>query len=86
MLVQYQRACWNDNFIKKNIFCPRDWALLYDSKLKQFKGKFSTSLLVPYEMDEVFDNGSTRIKTFDGSQTSFVVNGHRLKIYHQPLS
>ena len=60
--------------------------MLYDSKLKQFKGKFSTGWLGPYEVDEVFDNGSLRIKTIDGSQTSFVLNGHRLKIYHQPLS
>ena len=26
------------------------------------------------------------IKTIDGSQISFVVNGHRLRIYHQPTS
>ena len=40
----------------------------------------------PYEVVIAFDNGSVEIKTIDGSQISFVVNGHRLKLYHQPIS
>jgi hypothetical protein len=27
-----------------------------------------------------------KIKTIDEDQTSFVVNGHRLKFYHKPMS
>ena len=33
-----------------------------------------------------FDNGLVEIKTIDGSQVSFVVNEHRLRLYHQPTS
>jgi hypothetical protein len=33
-----------------------------------------------------FDNGSVKIKTIDDSQNSFVVNGHRLKVYNKTLS
>ena len=40
----------------------------------------------PYEVDTVYDNGAVRIKTIDEKQTSLVVNGHRLKFYHKPLS
>ena len=40
----------------------------------------------PYEVVKDFDNGSVEIKTVDGMQISFVVNGHRLRIYHQPTS
>ena len=40
----------------------------------------------PYEVVTAFDNGSVEIKTIDDSQTSFVVNGHRLRLYHQPIS
>jgi hypothetical protein len=40
----------------------------------------------PYEVDTVYDNGAVRIKTIDENQTSLVVNGHRLKVYHKPLS
>jgi hypothetical protein len=42
--------------------------------------------LGPYEVETVFDNGSVKIKTIDDSQNSFVVNGHRLKVYNKPLS
>ena len=40
----------------------------------------------PYEVVTAFDNGSVKIKTIDGSEISFVVNGHRLRIYHQSTS
>ena len=40
----------------------------------------------PYEVVTTFDNGLVEIKTIDGSQISFVVNGHRLILYHQPTS
>ena len=40
----------------------------------------------PYELVTTFDNGSVKIKTMDGSEISFVVNGHRLRLYHQPTS
>ena len=39
----------------------------------------------PYEIVTVFDNGSVKIKTIDEEQTAFVVNGHRLKVYHKPI-
>ena len=40
----------------------------------------------PYEVVTYFDNGSVEINTIDGSQIFFVVNGHRLRLYHQPTS
>ena len=64
----------------------RDWALQFDSKFKDFQGKFQTHWLGPYEIDKVFSNGVVRIKTIDEFQTPLILNGHRLKIYHKPLS
>lgn len=58
------------------MFRPSDWAWLYDSKFKHFKGKFSTIWLGPYEVIEVFDNGLVHIYIIDDDNTSFVVNGH----------
>ena len=40
----------------------------------------------PYEVVTAFDNGSVKLKTIDGLEISFVVNGHRLKLYHQSTS
>ena len=86
ILVQNQRSKWHDKYIKKKHFQPGDWALLFNSKYKTFKGKIMTRWLGPYEVETIFDNGSVRIKTIDDSQNSFVVNGHRLKVYNKPLS
>jgi len=86
MLVKYQRAQLHEKDIKNKVFQPGDWALLYDSKFKHFKGKFSTIWLRPYEVEELFDNGFFKLKTIDADQTPFMVNGHLLEIYHQILS
>ena len=86
MLTQNQRKTWHDKFIKKKQFNTGDWALLFDSWFKIFKGKLTTRWIGPYEVVTTFDNGSVKIKTIDGSQIYFVVNGHRLRLYHQPTS
>eukprot|EP00253_Pinus_taeda_P002703 PITA_02703 len=77
-LVQQQRMKWHDRYIKIKTFHKGDWALLFDSKFKDFKAKFMTHWLGPYEIEEIFDNGAVKIKTIDQDPTSFVVNGHRL--------
>ena len=40
----------------------------------------------PYEVIWVFENGSVEVKTIDGQDSVFLVNGHRLKKYFHPLS
>ena len=67
MLIQNERKQWHDKFIKQNKFNARDWALLFDSRFKNFKGKLTTCWLGPYEVVTAFDNGSVKIKTIDGS-------------------
>ena len=86
MLIHNQWKQWHDKFIKKNQFNTGDWALLFDSQFKNFKGKLTTRYLGPYEVVIAFDNRSVEIKTIDGSQISFVVNGQRTRLYHQPTS
>lgn len=41
-IVQLQRKILNDKCIKLGNFKEGDWKLLYDSKFKDFKGKFMT--------------------------------------------
>ena len=86
MLIQNQRKTWHDKFIKKKQFNTGDLALLFDSRFKNFKGKLTTHWMGPYEVVIAFDNESVEIKTIDGSQISFVVNGHTLRLYHQLTS
>jgi hypothetical protein len=86
ILVQNQRSKWHDKFTKKKHFQPSDWAMLFDSRFKTFKGKLTTQWLGPYEVDIIYDNGALKIKTIDNGEVSFVVNGHRLKFYHKLIS
>ena len=85
-LIQNQRNKWHDNFLKRKIFQEGDWALLFDSRFKHFRRKLTTRWMGPYEIVTIFYNGYVKIRTIDDEQATFVVNGHRLKVYHKPLS
>jgi len=85
-LIQQQWAKWNDRYIKKKQFKKGKWALLYDSKFKNFKEKFNTHWLGPYEIEKVFYNGFIWVKTIDNGNVTFLVNWHRLKLYQNPQS
>jgi len=85
-LIQQQRAHWHDKYIKKKQFKEGDWALLFDSKFKDFKAKFTTHWLGPYEIAEVYENGSVKLQTIDDEESSFIVNGHRLKLYNKHVN
>jgi hypothetical protein len=54
--------------------------------LKDFKAKFTTHWLGPYEIAQVYDNGSVKLQTIDDEANSFIVNGYRLKLYNKPVS
>jgi hypothetical protein len=71
----------HDRFIKENLFKEEDWALLYDSRYKDLKGKFMTIWLGPYQIDTFYLNGLIKIITIDESTTPLLVNGYRLRIY-----
>lgn len=77
---------WHENFIKTKVFHEGDWALLYDFGFKDFEGKIRTRWMGPYQVDAVFDNRTVILITIDENKTSFVVNGHHLKLYHRLAS
>jgi len=63
-----------------------DWELLFISIFKDFKGKFNTYWIGPYEIKSIFNNGSVKIHTIDDENVSFLVNGHKIKLYKNPKS
>jgi hypothetical protein len=85
-IIQQQRSKWHDKTIKNKQFQKGNWALLYDSRFKEFQGKLRTRWLGPYEVDTVFPNGTVRLLTIDDSKTLLLVNGHRLRLYQRPIS
>jgi hypothetical protein len=80
-IIQQQRSQWHEKNIKNKQFQKGNWALLYDSRFKEFQGKLRTRWLGPYEVDTVFPNGTVRLLTIDDSKTPLLVNGHRLCLY-----
>jgi len=85
-VIQQQCSKWHDLFIKKKIFQNGDWALLYDSCFKDFRGKLQTRWIGTYKVDTIFDNGTIKLTTIDDAETPIFANGHRLQLYQQPLS
>eukprot|EP00253_Pinus_taeda_P007957 PITA_07957 len=85
-VVQLQRKIWHDRHLNEKQFQPGDWALLYDSRYKDFKGKLGTRWLGLYTVERCNENGSMLIRTIDEESIPMLVNGHRLKIYRKPLS
>ena len=84
-IVQQQWTKWHDQLIKTKYFKEGDWALLSDSRFKNFKGKLQTHWLGPYEIETIYDNGIVWIKTINGEGTLLMANGHRLRPYKKPL-
>ena len=85
-VVQLQRKIWHDRHLNEKQFQSGDWALLYDSRYKDFKGKLRKRWLGPYTVEKCNENGSVLIKTIDEEAIPMLVNGNRLKIYKEPLS
>jgi len=83
-IIQYQRSKWYKKFIRNEEFKVGDWDLLFVSKFKDFKGKIITHRFGPYDVEEVFNIGSIKIKTIDEEGVLFVVNDYRLKLYNKP--
>ncbi|XP_059068177.1 uncharacterized protein LOC131858747 [Cryptomeria japonica] len=84
--IQNQRMKWHDRYIKDKSFKLGDWALLYDLRYKDNLGKLHTRWLGPYEIVETFSNGAIRLSTVDLVKFKLLFNGHRLCLYHKPLS
>ena len=51
-VVQLQRKVWHDKNIKEKTFQEGYWALLYDSRFKEFKGKLMKRWLGPYIVEK----------------------------------
>ena len=77
---------WHDKNIKEKQFQEGNWALLYDSRYKDFKGKLRTIWFGPSVVERCHDNGSVQIRTIDEEAIRFLVNGLRMKMYKRPLS
>eukprot|EP00253_Pinus_taeda_P022334 PITA_22334 len=75
-VVQLQNKIWHDQHLHEKQFQLGDWALLYDSRYKDFKGKLRKRWLGPYIVEKCNDNGSVLTKTIDEEDIPMLVSGH----------
>ena len=55
--------------------------LLYDSRYKDFPGKLHTRWIGPYQVLQIFENGSLQLAQLDGTPLDTRTNGSRVKLY-----
>lgn len=53
---------------------------------QHFPRKLQTQWLGLYEIQKVHDNGTITLTTIDGFGHTFKDNGHRVRVYHKPLT
>ena len=79
-ICKAKNKAYHDKHINRISFHVHDKVWLYNYLLRLFPRKLRSRWDGPYEILEVFDNGSVLILD-PKTQNSFMVNGHRLKPY-----
>ncbi|XP_057806502.1 uncharacterized protein LOC131021332 [Salvia miltiorrhiza] len=72
----------HDAKIRKNEFLVGQKVLLFNSRFKMMAEKLRSKWSGPFVIKEIFSNGNIEVYDHNGVDT-FVVNGHRLKPYHE---
>ena len=77
-IYKAKNKAFHDKHINRKTFHVHNKAWLYNSHLKLFAGKLRSRWDGPYEILQVFHNGSVLILD-PKTKNSFMENGHRLK-------
>ena len=81
-----REKAWHDRHIKSNIFQIGDLVLLYNIKFVKFPGKLKTHWLGPYQIQQVTEGGVVQLSKLNGELVPTLINGSRLKLYHDSHS
>ncbi|XP_025670258.1 uncharacterized protein [Arachis hypogaea] len=80
-IYKEKTKAFHDHHIRKKDFQEGDEVFLYNSRLKFMPGKLRSRWEGPFKVNEVKPYGV--VELFDPqSDTTFKVNGHRVKKYH----
>ena len=72
----------HDKMLVRKEFCVGQKVLLYNSRLKLFSGKLRSRWLGPYIVTKILPFGAVQILE-PRTDKAFIVNGHRLKPFHE---
>ena len=82
-VTQNRRKAWLDKHLKLNKFQPGQLVLKYNERNEIKLGKLRVKWVGPYKIREVGDNGAIKLWMLDGKEVPDMVNGSKLKIYHE---
>nr|XP_043619879.1 uncharacterized protein LOC122591695 [Erigeron canadensis]XP_043639692.1 uncharacterized protein LOC122610801 [Erigeron canadensis] len=81
LLYKERTKVWHDRRLRTKDFKVGDKVLLFLSKYKFKQPKLTSRWTGPFVIKHVYPSGYVELFKSDG--TSFIVNGHRLKFYHE---
>nr|XP_043625564.1 uncharacterized protein LOC122596990 [Erigeron canadensis] len=81
LLYKERTKVWHDRRLRKKEFKAADKVLLFLSMYKFKQPKLTSRWTGPYVIKYVYPSGYVELFKSDG--TTFIVNGHRSKLYHQ---
>ncbi|XP_071939292.1 uncharacterized protein [Coffea arabica] len=82
VIYKEKNKIFHDQQISRKTFECGQKVLLYHSKLQLFPGKLRSRWIGPFVVTNVFHYGAVEIQSLK-AEKKFVVNGHRLKPYHE---
>ena len=77
-----QKKVWHDQHIKNTKFQVEGLILPYDSKLLNHTDKLKTHWMEPYVVIQITQGGTVQLEKLDGTPFKGLVNGSRIKSYH----
>ena len=80
---QFRRKLWHDKHLKLNRFQLGQPILKYNGRNEIKLGKFKVKWIGPYKIGEVGDNKAIKLWMLNGKEVTDLVNGSKLKIYHE---
>ena len=84
MIYKDRTKKWHDKRIKTKEFKSGDKVLMFNSRVKLFgEGKLRSKWKGPYTVVNTCSHGAITLQDDDGEY--FKVNGHRLKLFHEPF-
>lgn len=84
-LYKARTKVWHDRKLKmRKEFRKGDKVLLFQSKFKIKQPKLTSRWVGPYAVKHQYPSGYVELYGLDNK--SFIVNGHRLKLYHEEES
>ena len=81
MLYKERTKVWHHNRLRRKDFKAGDKVLLFLSKFKIKQPMLTSRWTGPYVIKHVYPSGYVELYNTKGG--TFIVNGHRLKLYHE---